>query len=470
MTSIIRRFAALLLLMCMTCTCALSEQAYTVSAINADAADGQLDLLVFSDAPVRSDTISILIDGNPLSGVHVQPAASSGDGCSYLVIVDMPRLKYEEHETKLLRSYKETLSFLIGNMRDSDNAMLLLSGGDTAQLKPEGRAAFFDRVQALDYTRTPDTLNQSIAAAAEYLMADNDQLCRRTCIIVLTDAQMKDPGEMPEETLAGMLSGSGVCVYAAVSRTTGTKDEQTASLERIAKASTGGMLLACARDADENERKLMQMSFLENEERFHQVGAPLDGLTQENEIASLEIIVTADGRTGKAGYSLTDELRSTIRSQLKPPAKEELPAEKPQEPPYMIIGAGALGVLVLAMLLLAGKKKKKPQPAPEKVWVVQLRMMGPDGEQTFEGRMPEALVFGRDPARANVVLAQDKKVSGVHARLTFDGTTMRIEDCGSTNGTFLNGMPISAPCVLHQGDEIGMGRTAVLTAWQLTEL
>ena len=136
----------------------------------------------------------------------------------------------------------------------------------------------------------------------------------------------------------------------------------------------------------------------------------------------------------------------------------------------MIIGAGVLGVLVLAMLLLAGKKKKKPQPAPEKVWVVQLRMMGPDGEQTFEGRMPEALVFGRDPARANVVLAQDKKVSGVHARLTFDGTTMRIEDCGSTNGTFLNGMPISAPCVLHQGDEIGMGRTAVLTAWRLTEL
>ena len=52
--------------------------------------------------------------------------------------------------------------------------------------------------------------------------------------------------------------------------------------------------------------------------------------------------------------------------------------------------------------------------------------------------MPEALVFGRDPARANVVLAQDKKVSGVHARLTFDGTTMRIEDCGSTNGTFFN--------------------------------
>lgn len=469
MTSIIRRFAALLLLMCVACTCALSEQAYTVSAINADAADGQLDLLVFSDAPVRSDTISILIDGNPLSGVRVQPAASSGDGCSYLVIVDMPRLKYEEHETKLLRSYKETLSFLIGNMRDSDNALLLLSGGDTAQLKPEGRAAFFDRVQALDYTRTPDTLNQSIAAAAEYLMADNDQLCRRTCIIVLTDAQMKDPGEMPEETLTGMLSGSGVCVYAAVSRTTGTKDEQTASLERIAKASTGGMLLACARDADENERKLMQMSFLENEERFHQVGAPLDGLTQENEIASLEIIVEAEGRTGKAAYALTDELRGTILAQLPPP-QEETPDEETKQPPYMIIGAGALGVLVLAVLLIAAKKKKKPQPAPEKAWVIQLRMAGPDGEKTFEGRMPDVLVFGRDPARANVVLVQDKKVSGVHARMTFDGMTMRLEDCGSTNGTFLNGMPISAPCVLQQGDEIGMGRTAIQAVWRLTEV
>lgn len=84
--------------------------------------------------------------------------------------------------------------------------------------------------------------------------------------------------------------------------------------------------------------------------------------------------------------------------------------------------------------------------------------------------MPDVLVFGRDPARANVVLVQDKKVSGVHARMTFDGMTMRLEDCGSTNGTFLNGMPISAPCVLQQGDEIGMGRTAIQAVWRLTEV
>ena len=36
-----------------------------------------------------------------------------------------------------------------------------------------------------------------------------------------------------------------------------------------------------------------------------------------------------------------------------------------------------------------------------------------------------------------------------------------VEDLGSTNGTFLNGMRLSAPAVLRPGDQLQVGSTVL---------
>ncbi|MCS7080363.1 MAG: FHA domain-containing protein [Chloracidobacterium sp.] len=50
----------------------------------------------------------------------------------------------------------------------------------------------------------------------------------------------------------------------------------------------------------------------------------------------------------------------------------------------------------------------------------------------------------------------DTKASGRHAQLVFDGQTFWIEDLGSTNGTRLNGRPITR-AALTSGDDIEFG-------------
>ena len=57
---------------------------------------------------------------------------------------------------------------------------------------------------------------------------------------------------------------------------------------------------------------------------------------------------------------------------------------------------------------------------------------------------------------ADIVL-EDTFSSSKHARLYPQGDVVVVEDLGSTNGTYLNGEPLSGPQPLHDGDRIRIG-------------
>lgn len=70
-----------------------------------------------------------------------------------------------------------------------------------------------------------------------------------------------------------------------------------------------------------------------------------------------------------------------------------------------------------------------------------------------------AVVIGRAP-NSDIVVSDDF-VSGSHARLTPVPGGAVLEDLGSTNGTLLNGAPVSAPAQLRSGDTIRIGTLAL---------
>ncbi len=59
------------------------------------------------------------------------------------------------------------------------------------------------------------------------------------------------------------------------------------------------------------------------------------------------------------------------------------------------------------------------------------------------------------------IILSDRKVSGRHARITFERGALFIEDLNSTNGTFVNGERISS-MVIRDGDEIQVGFTRMV--------
>ena len=69
--------------------------------------------------------------------------------------------------------------------------------------------------------------------------------------------------------------------------------------------------------------------------------------------------------------------------------------------------------------------------------------------------LSEGAVLGRSDA-ADIRL-EDSFASGRHTELGLRGDTMVVEDLGSTNGTYLNGEPLTGPQPLRPGDRIRIG-------------
>src|SRR5437016_12561035 len=52
---------------------------------------------------------------------------------------------------------------------------------------------------------------------------------------------------------------------------------------------------------------------------------------------------------------------------------------------------------------------------------------------------------------------KDRFLSRRHAEIVHDEGTWYVRDCGSVNGTMLNGVKIADPVALHPGDRIALG-------------
>mgnify|MGYP005850315351 CR=1 FL=1 len=74
-------------------------------------------------------------------------------------------------------------------------------------------------------------------------------------------------------------------------------------------------------------------------------------------------------------------------------------------------------------------------------------------------------IIGRDPALADILLYGPRErsaISGRHCTIRFDRGLFTVTDDGSTNGTQVNGVPLTPgmPAVLRDGDEITLGDAA----------
>ena len=69
-------------------------------------------------------------------------------------------------------------------------------------------------------------------------------------------------------------------------------------------------------------------------------------------------------------------------------------------------------------------------------------------------------VIGRAPTVE--LRVEDDGLSRTHARIRAETNRAWVEDLGSRNGTFLNGMKITAAVELHDGDKIQVGRSTII--------
>ena len=111
-------------------------------------------------------------------------------------------------------------------------------------------------------------------------------------------------------------------------------------------------------------------------------------------------------------------------------------------------------LFAVAQILMRDLRTASRGPAePGRLVVVA----SPGGEPAVGTSFPLDAVttLGRD--LTNTVVVDDAFASSEHAVLTFRGRVWYVEDRGSANGTFVNGMQVSAATPMGFGDQVQVG-------------
>ncbi len=114
----------------------------------------------------------------------------------------------------------------------------------------------------------------------------------------------------------------------------------------------------------------------------------------------------------------------------------------------------------------AGKPARKgrddsgpKQERPKRIAPRELVVHSPDGRPRVLPLDGNEITFGRGE-QVSVALG-DPYTSDRHARVYNDGRRWLVADLGSTNGTFVNQVKVTAPTPIAAGDQLGIGRTVV---------
>ena len=92
---------------------------------------------------------------------------------------------------------------------------------------------------------------------------------------------------------------------------------------------------------------------------------------------------------------------------------------------------------------------------------IQLTLHQPNvAAQTLVLTTDDTVTLGR--ASECTVPIKDRFLSRRHAEITWGDGRWIVRDCGSVNGTLLNGIKLLEPAILHPGDRISLGDTEVI--------
>jgi len=103
----------------------------------------------------------------------------------------------------------------------------------------------------------------------------------------------------------------------------------------------------------------------------------------------------------------------------------------------------------------AKPKRSKATAKRQPALLQSLQITEPQDAAGAEYALGPEMTIGRAPGCAIVI--DDTYVSQVHARVFADSEGYKLEDLGSTNGTYCNGAPVGAAQLLRRGDRIQIG-------------
>lgn len=439
---------------------------------------------------LQQNQLAATLGQTPLGVKAVKPFDKSGEGVAYVFLVDVSR----SLTAGQFQQIQNSISQWIDKMRDTDRAAIISFGEKvtTVQDYTADKNALKNGIKTLAATDTKTQLHRGIVTAIELGHRADAGLPGRRVIVTLTDGEDDFPGGMTRDEVLTAMKEDRIPVYAIGIPHKGQKsDVDLKKLGEFARMSGGDLLDGKNGDwgklYDAIQQKILK-SFLV---QLDTAKATADGKT-----ARLQLTLTINGKVISDGLD------------LRIAAKTAAPVTTPPPPWYKKIPvwgyAVAGGVLLLIIILLVVLQKKKAarlaaeeaerkrlkteedakkkkaaeeaaaraaaekkrldeqntvkMPAPPGL-KMKLAVLGSGGETREYGISLSGRAFIGRSSDCDLAIADDTEISKKHCELVLEGSYVLINDLNSTNGTFVNGVPIKTGHRLKSGDLVMLGRT-----------
>jgi VWFA-related protein len=464
-------------------------------------------------APVSPEQLGAAVGSGPAVLESVRAFKDQGEGVAYLLLVDVSK---SLSETEFV-GMRQVLSDWVDQMSAKDRAAVLTFGEEVTLAADftSSQEALKAVVAGLKPTDMKTQLHRGLAQALETARRTDQDLPRRRAIITVSDGQDDYAGGMTKQEVLDRLKVDPVPIYAIGfyrPPRKAAKEEALKGLGEFARTSGGAYFRAETSDFSQVYADIRQRIRNVYVVRLKHEAGPWDGAVRR-----LQMDLAGGPRAMRTGMDIR------LVAWEKPPAPPvEPPPSKwwelwrrlpdwevgDRRVPGWLYGSVILVLLLLSaggVALLARKRRAgeeeemsygpegwQPGEAdfPGQPFMAQPGQLGggdptvplavagagplPGGQglkvrlsfirkpnaEPKEFTLTGSLVIGRKPP-CDLAIADDREISRKHCQLTLEEGAIQILDLGSTNGTMVNGVPISGRHRLQHDDIIRIGKTEI---------
>lgn len=493
--------AAILLALALLLTlqvCAASENHFLQGY---ESAPGQLTLHGCALEDAEASQFQAVLSGSSIPIVAVSNVSEQEIPTTVYCLVDISGSMKDEQ----MEQVKEALRSIAEFLTEKDHMVIGTLGND---LVSSGFLSSKEEIEAVissfSSERHEDTNLYAGIVESLALLASDTRVDTRHCLIILSDgADMQKTGITQSEAEAAVRT-SGIPVYTiATLRSTSTSAQQESAkiLGSFARMSVGGQHFTPQLE----DISIPEIALIIAESWKNGLVLTLD--TSDIVPERDELLLSVTYTSGSTSYTdnLTVYARDLLPLPEEPEALPEPEADTELEPESFPIGfvvggfCGLLAILLGIILFIKRQKQKSEKVAaeqglsagqeapvsnvssqnetPNEIPNLQkpeenpssLEVTGYEIHLTAIGYrdivhtlyLPEGreLTVGRSEKADLVLDTEDRRLSSIHCSLRCSAGVLTVKDQGSTNGTFVNGIPIRqmGTTIVQSGHTLRMG-------------
>ncbi len=445
-----------------------------------------------SDFNLDTADSSVVVGKQTLPIENVIKFKDSGEPVSYMFVVDISGSMSKDR----IDTIKDTLRQFIGMTKAGDNICIatmadeLISSGFT----DDGQAlnGFIDGIAI---TKQDTDLYTSIKEELNTLKTDKN-VHRKRCLVIFSDGADDQKGGITQSEAETQVKESHIPIFTVALLPSKYRDSDIESakiLGSFARYSAGGQHYVPQVDGFECNEVCGKI--IQSLEDSLIISADLADVTAQDGNIYLGVEFSDGATKAKDGMQIpVGDILAAIKeaqsakaaanaaTEKKETPKPEQPVETPKKlstMTYVLIGciAAVILITVVIIILVSGKKKEQPpasvpvggggnktiglgQSAPSVPVVektpssgvkVTLYKMGPGGDESYPLVLDTKKSLGRKKS-CDLSFENDNALSGIHCYIFSKGKKVYVQDNKSTNGTFVNGVPITGEFIVETGD------------------